>query len=384
MNLDRVVAVNCYIQQMRPSARAFPGRITTARYRPIRTRLGVRAPKGVVGDEHTRPCSIDQKSPPRTRSLLLKDTMGLDNASIKFACAAKSLGVDFSNSLMVGRQSLLPDASVLKEVFAIHGINLEAEAFLRANKYGETFFSLLGAREVNSMDYSSYEGATILHDMNCPIPAGLNQRFSVVYDGGTIEHVFNIPQALKNCMEMVQIGGHFLQANIANNYMGHGFWQFSPELLFRVLSPANGYEVKVVLLHEVVSKGAWYVVSDPDQVHQRVELCNSVPTYILTIAKRIAQRDIFSPPPFQSDYSAIWNRASPPQSQSSSNVNRVSVKAVQKSRLRRYLQEPVKRPLKVIYHRALAVKAAFTGTSPFDRSYYRRISERRLLRGMLE
>ena len=250
--------------------------------------------------------------------------MGLDNASIKFACAAKSLGVDFSNSLMLGRQRLLPDASALQEVFAIHGINLRATEFLHANKYGEEFFSLLGAHEINSMDYSSYEGATILHDLNSPIPADLNQRFSVVYDGGTIEHIFNVPQALKNCMEMVQVGGHFLQVNIANNYMGHGFWQFSPELLFRVFSPANGYEVKIVLLHEVVSQRAWYVVSDPDQVHQRVTLCNSNPTYILTIAKRIAKCEIFSQPPLQSDYSAIWSRsdrASRKQPQPSSNSN---------------------------------------------------------------
>ena len=65
---------------------------------------------------------------------------------------------------MLGRQRLLPDASALQEVFAIHGINLRATEFLHANKYGEEFFSLLGAHEINSMDYSSYEGATILQD----------------------------------------------------------------------------------------------------------------------------------------------------------------------------------------------------------------------------
>ena len=319
--------------------------------------------------------------------------MGLDTASIKFACAAKSLGVDFSNSLMLGRQRLLADASALQEVFAIHGINLRATEFLHANKYGEEFFSLLGAHEINSMDYSSYEGATILHDMNSPIPADLNQRFSVVYDGGTIEHIFNVPQALKNCMEMVQVGGHFLQVNIANNYMGHGFWQFSPELLFRVFSPANGYEVKIVLLHEVVSQRAWYVVSDPDQVHQRVTLCNSNPTYILTIAKRIAKCEIFSQPPIQSDYSAIWDRSdrasrtrreqSPPSSNSNPE-GQVSKKIAQKFRLRRYLSKSVEKPLGVICHRALALKTALTRRSPFDRPYYRRISEYKLLRGMLE
>lgn len=308
--------------------------------------------------------------------------MGLDNASIKFVCAAKSLGVDFTSSVMLGRQRLLPDAKTLQEVFAIHGINLRGTEFLTANKYGEKFFSLLGAHEINSMDYSSYEGATILHDLNSPIPSELNQRFSVVYDGGTLEHIFNSRQAFKNCMEMVQIGGHFLQVSIANNYMGHGFWQFSPELLFRVFSPANGYEVKVVLLHEVVSQHAWYVVTDPDLVRQRVTLCNSNPTYILTIAKRIAQSEIFSQPPLQSDYSAAWSRVSRKQSQPSPKS--LPNKSDQKLGLLRYLSKSVEKPLKVISTRALALKNAFTKTSPFDRTYYRRISEYNLLHGILE
>lgn len=314
--------------------------------------------------------------------------MGLDNASIRFVCAAKSLGVDFSNSLMLGRQRLFPEASALQEVFAIHGINQPTTEFLQANKYGEEFFTRLGAHEISSMDYSSYEHATILHDLNSPIPAELKERFSVVYDGGTIEHVFNVPQALKNSMEMVRVGGHFLQVNVANNWMGHGFWQFSPELLFRVFSPANGYEVKVVLLHEVVSQHAWYIVSDPDQVHQRVILRNSNPTYILTIAKRIAKCPIFSQPPLQSDYAPVWDRAARRQSQPASTnpnpKNQLSREFPQESRWRRYLSKSVEKPLRIISHRALSLKTALTRTSPFDRPYYRRISEYKLLRGMLE
>ncbi len=121
--------------------------------------------------------------------------------------------------------------------------------------------------------------------MNLPIADHLRNRFTVVYDGGTLEHVFNVPQALKNCMEMIRVDGYFMQVNVANNFMGHGFWQFSPELLFRVFSEKNGYEVQAILLHEVVTNGGWYLVSDPDHIGQPVELCNSVPTYILTIAK---------------------------------------------------------------------------------------------------
>jgi hypothetical protein len=313
--------------------------------------------------------------------------VGLDNASIKFACAAKSLGVDFSNTVMLGRQRLLPNANTVQEVFAIHGIKRQPTEFLEANKWGEEFFTLLGAREINSMDYSSYEGASILHDLNSPIPSDLTQRFSVVYDGGTLEHIFNLRQAFKNCMEMVQVGGHFLQVSIANNYMGHGFWQFSPELLFRVFSPANGYEIRIVLLHEVVSQNVWYLVSDPDQVRQRVTLCNSNPTYILTIAKRIANCEIFSQPTLQSDYSAAWDRISRLRSQPPPKPGlqkQAPHKVSQKSRLQRYVGKSMEKPLKAISHRVLALKTTLVKASPFQRVYYRRIPEYKLLRGVLE
>jgi len=57
-----------------------------------------------------------------------------------------------------------------------------------------------------------------------------------VIDGGTLEHVFNFPVAIKNAMQMVRAGGRLSLSPPANNYFGHGFYQFSPELFYRVLS----------------------------------------------------------------------------------------------------------------------------------------------------
>ena len=107
--------------------------------------------------------------------------------------------------------------------------------------YAEEFLKRLGAKETISIDASAYEGASLVHDMNLPIGDDLKRRFSVVIDGGTLEHVFNFPVAIKNCMQMVDVGGHFFVHTMANNFMGHGFYQFSPELFYRVFSPENGF-----------------------------------------------------------------------------------------------------------------------------------------------
>lgn len=234
--------------------------------------------------------------------------MGLDCAAVKFLCVAKSIGVDFSSTLMVGRQSFFPLVDTLKRVFTVLDLHCDPVVLLQQSKYAEPFFALLGAKQISSLDVSHFEGATYVQDLNIPLADGLSQRFSNVYDGGTLEHVFNLPQAFKNCMEMVRVGGHFTQLTVANNFMGHGFWQISPELIYRVFAPSNGFQIECVLLHEVAPGGAWYFVNDPEEMGHRIELCNSVPTYILTIAKRMKTTEIFGQTPQQSDYVRVWQR----------------------------------------------------------------------------
>lgn len=303
--------------------------------------------------------------------------MGLDNSSIMFLCAAKKVNVDFSSVAMIGRQSFYPDQRVLRRVFDVLGVDRDARQFLEQNQYGEEFFRLLGAKDIASVDVSSYESATIVHDMNQPIPSDLREQFTLVHDGGTIEHVFNMTQALKNCMEMVRAGGHFTQVNIANNFTGHGFWQISPELIFRAFSQENGYQVEAVLMHEVVPRGGWYLVSDPDQIRRRVELCNSQPTYILTIARRIASVPVFQRPPQQSDYVSLWDRTLNP----AQPVPATSDHAVPAT-WKRFVPEGVKQVIRYGLGR-LAARASQSPVRGFPKTSYQRITQDDLLYGRL-
>ena len=114
---------------------------------------------------------------------------------------------------------------------------------------------------------------------------------------GTLEHIFNFPQSIKNCMEMVRVGGHFVGITVANNLMGHGFYQFSPELYYRVLSAENGFQIEAMWLAETPKGAQWYRVADPQSVGYRVELTNSRSTYLIVVARRVeTQRNIQSNP----------------------------------------------------------------------------------------
>ena len=84
-------------------------------------------------------------------------------------------------------------------------------------------------------------------------------------DAGSLEHVFDVPTAIRNCMRMVAPGGYFLAITPANNTMGHGFYQFSPELFYRVLSDANGFTVERMLVTGT-SSTRWFEVADPASI----------------------------------------------------------------------------------------------------------------------
>jgi len=234
--------------------------------------------------------------------------MGLDSDGTKFLFAARAAGVSFQSTAMLGRQNFFPAVPQLQRLLDLRVKRLSATEFLADSKgYAEKLFEFLEAEEIVAVDNSDYEGAAIVADLNRPIAGTLKNRFTAVFDGGCLEHIFNFPQAIKNCMEMLRAGGHFLAVTPANNFCGHGFYQFSPELFFRTFSDSNGFVLRAVLTKE---KNTWFRVLDPKEFGSRVELQNNRPTYLFVLAKKIADREAFLQPPQQGDYVRLWEASS--------------------------------------------------------------------------
>ena len=238
--------------------------------------------------------------------------MGIENSTLRFLLSSRKTGVSCARTLTLGRQDLLLRSQPFKELlhlYGYHSTDAEVAHLLNdANQFADPLFQRMGAQIIDSADHSSFEGATVVHDMNQPIPAELKQRYSLVFDGGTLEHVFNFPQAIKNCMEMVEIGGHFLSVTPCNNMMGHGFYQFSPEIFFRIFCEANGFTVEAMYLNEAWGEGPWLQVADPDQLQRRVGCVTGAATNLYIRAKKLKEVPVFSTTPYQSDYSSLWNK----------------------------------------------------------------------------
>jgi|WetSurMetagenome_2_1015567.scaffolds.fasta_scaffold14675_5 hypothetical protein len=238
--------------------------------------------------------------------------MGLNKNATRFLLYCRTLDVDFTRTALVGRQRLKLSKRDLKGIFESFGYKVDAQqidlVFNQNNKrYAERLLTCLGAKEVHSFDKSGYEGATHLHDMNLELPDSLTNQYSTVLDSGSLEHIFNFPVAIKNCMEMVKVGGHYLSITPANNWFGHGFYQFSPELYFSVFTRKNGFELTSVIAFETRPNARWYFVKSPLEVGGRVTLTNSVPVNLLVVARKLAHARVFETTPQQSDYLSIWH-----------------------------------------------------------------------------
>ena len=96
----------------------------------------------------------------------------------------------------------------------------------------KVFFLALGGLELFALDITDYEGADYIVDLNLPVPHELEDRFSLILDGGTLEHVFDLKQAFHNVNRMLKPGGRVIHMNPASNYVEHGFYQFSPSLFY--------------------------------------------------------------------------------------------------------------------------------------------------------
>jgi hypothetical protein len=301
--------------------------------------------------------------------------MGLNLHTIRFLLEARARGVTFENVATIGRLGLFVDRETLKRTLAQYAIDVsdqETHSLLQdARGFCEPLLRLLGASEVCSIDVSAYQEASVVHDMNEPVPETLKQRFSVVIDGGSLEHVFNFPRAIASCMEMIRTGGHFIGISPANNQMGHGFYQFSPELYFRVFSATNGFVTeRMVIFQDCWPDNQWYDVRDPAETKRRVTLVNRYPAFLLIQARKRESVCPFRSTPQQSDYVTIWNESSD---------GRVVGPSVAGDRIRHARKRPGLARFGTALHKLVpaSLKRRYhelrTGGSPFDSDLYTKI-----------
>lgn len=158
--------------------------------------------------------------------------------------------------LTLGQQSVHTTLNEVKNIFKKQGVTLENLPLdfntrnkipdWKGTKYDDytncqATLSLLGAKKVIAADVSGYENPDIIMDFNLPVDKKYYNAFDAIVDIGTLEHIFNISQALENINLMCKPGGTIVLGTWTSNDINHGFYQICPTLFYDYFS-MNGFE----------------------------------------------------------------------------------------------------------------------------------------------
>lgn len=118
------------------------------------------------------------------------------------------------------------------------------------------FFKMLGFGNVNALDYSDYEGADILFDLNSDdVPQELKEKWDFVINGGTLEHIFNISDAIKNISKMAKVGGIIYHISPLAGWIDHGFYSISPTFYMDYYQE-NNWKIKCINMEFLNKSGS--------------------------------------------------------------------------------------------------------------------------------
>ncbi len=219
--------------------------------------------------------------------------MALTFHTFKYLEKLKEKNFHFGETLTIGRLNNLIEKNDFKK------LNILPSNEIYADKIMKDYFNL---SSLNTLDYSSFEGADIIQDLNIPLE-DTKKQFDTILDFGTSEHIFNIIQCFKNISDLCKLDGHIIHCLPANNNCGHGFWQFSPELFFNIYREENGFIETEIFLINLFDKDNWYKVKK-QQKGERLELNSIEPLYLLVKTKKIG-KNLFQKIN-QSDYEYQW------------------------------------------------------------------------------
>ena len=222
------------------------------------------------------------------------------------------------NFLMLGRQRWIGTrkgvaAELLKEVIEKHLPGVKEDDLKNPDDdFAEVFFKVLGFDTVDSMDMSTFEGASVIQDLSAKLDPSLKGRFDVIYDGGTCEHIFELPKAYRNLDRMLKPGGTLIGHSPCNNWINHSFYQISPEMVYGFWEKALGYEVLHVYLQPLLPNFAKKIATttNPNITGNRPRIKGELPKNSPLILNYAVRKPAISSKKkagvYQTDYVEKW------------------------------------------------------------------------------
>ena len=148
----------------------------------------------------------------------------------------------------MGSQEIQMHKEDLKQLFDNAGLKSDLiDKYPNMNNYpvrpfcpSKYFYESLGIKEYQSIDINGDHGA-IVHDLNKPFEDKSKfNKFDIVTDQGSCEHVFDIAECYRTMHNLSKPGGYIIIAQAV--WKGNGYFKFD-DSFFEGIAAANSYKV---------------------------------------------------------------------------------------------------------------------------------------------
>lgn len=223
--------------------------------------------------------------------------MAITNTCFDFLDSNKKI-IKWKNVLMIWRQANYLSKEYIKKYFKN----------IKTNNFSEFIWTYFKVKKIESIDFSIYESPTYIHDMNLEIKKEYYNKFDTIYDWWSTEHVYNIPIAFSNYINMLKLNWTYIWVLPWNNLCNHGFYQFSPDFFYSLFSIENWFKTRVY----VKIKNNWFLIKDLRDfdypIHFNLSL-GKKEANLFIIAKKISNKTNADFIPYQTIYSShLWEK----------------------------------------------------------------------------
>jgi hypothetical protein len=175
--------------------------------------------------------------------------MGISTDHLKLLCRALKDQKREGACVTLGVQGIQGNEQVVSDTIRACGIEPapNVDVFCdESTQFGrtihqKTLFRWLGYDKADAIDLFKSEGATLIADLNKPVPESWHGKYSLVYDGGTLEHCFNLSMVMQNITNLLKVGGVVIHGTPISGMLNHGMYQPSPTLFYDYYR-TNGFD----------------------------------------------------------------------------------------------------------------------------------------------
>jgi hypothetical protein len=135
----------------------------------------------------------------------------------------------------IGNQTLNV-APGIKEIFVRDGYDVTKSQTVKQ------FYEALGFEKYIAIDVNNDKDAIAL-DLNTIVYDKINEKFDLVTNNGTSEHIFNQHSVFANIHNLCKVGGYMIHVLPCTGWVDHGFYNYNPNL-FTAIAEQNDYNIE--------------------------------------------------------------------------------------------------------------------------------------------